>query len=193
MDNSLLKNQKKFPNATIPNVITFGGLIFALTGIYLLLNDQILIAIIFLTLSDVWDTLDGYIARKFKMFSPIGADLDSLVDAIAYMIPPFIIAVLSGSNILIFTAGIFVACGIFRLAKFNVEEKIIGYGKGMQTPIAAHFIYLSVVMGMPYEILPLAYLGLSILMISPFLIKSKFSTGTSLILMPMIIFLVIFQ
>ena len=91
----------KFENLTIPNSITYGGLLFALIGICLLFKDQVVLAIIFLTLTDAFDMADGYIARKFKMYSPLGADLDNLVDVIAFVIPPFIIISRLGFSFLI--------------------------------------------------------------------------------------------
>lgn len=184
---------KRFKNLTIPNFITYGSLFFALTGIYLLFRNQIVLAIIFLTLCDLFDTLDGYIARKFKMFSPIGADLDSLVDVIAFVVPPFIIAVLLHSNLLILTAVIFVAGGIYRLARFSTEKKIPGYVKGLQVPVAAHLIYLAVLINSPISIIPVLYLILGLLMVSTFKSKSMLSTGTSLVLMPIIVILAAIQ
>jgi len=163
--------QKKFPNATIPNAITFGGLLFALVGIYLLLNDQIVIAIIFLTLSDLWDILDGYIARKFKMFSPIGADIDSLVDVIAFVIPPFIIALIFGGTILFVSAIFMVGCGVYRLARFNVEKTPSGYRKGISISPPAHLIYTAILLNIVPAYLSVLYMLLGILMISTIPIK----------------------
>ena len=184
---------KRFENLTIPNLITYGGLLFALIGIYLLIKNQIVLAIIFLTLCDVYDTLDGYIARKFKMFSPIGADLDSLVDVIAFVVAPFIIAIQLNSNPLILTAVFFVGCGIYRLARFNAEKKIPGYVKGLQVPIAAHIIYLTILINPPILILSVIYFILGLLMVSTFKSKSRFSTGASLVLMPIIVILAAVQ
>ena len=171
-----MSDQKKFPNATIPNAITFGGLLFAFIGIYLLLKDQILIAIIFLTLTDVWDVLDGYIARKFKMFSPIGADLDSLVDVIAFVVPPFIIAIIFDNNILLIASVFMAGCGIYRLARFNVEKTISGYRKGVSISPPPQLIYTAILIGIVPIYLSILYVFLGVLMISTLLIKKKHST-----------------
>ena len=184
---------KRFKNLTIPNGITYGSLLFALIGIYLLIKNQFILAIIFLTLCDVFDTLDGYVARKFNMKSPFGADLDSLVDVTAFLIPPFIIALMLNSIPLMLLSVFFVGCGIYRLARYNVEPGISGYVKGLQAPVAAHLVYLAVLLNPPILIIQIIYLILGLLMISTFKTKSTFSTGTSLVLMPIIVILATVQ
>jgi len=150
MTDTHFNNGKRFENLTIPNGITYGCLIFALIGIYLLIKNQIILAIIFLTLTDVFDSADGYIARKFKMYSPIGADLDNLVDIIAFVVPPFLIAIIFGGNILILTAAFMICCAVYRLARFRVDSRVSkvnpdkiysSYGKGLSICPAAHLIY----------------------------------------------------
>jgi len=184
MKNPLSTIQKQFPNASIPNAISLVGLASVLIGIHLLFNDQTLMAIVFITFSNVFDSIDGHLARRFKMFSPIGADLDSSIDVIAFLIPPFIIAVLSGSTPFIIAAGFFVACGVFRIARFAAEEKYAdGYGKGMQVCITAQFLYLPVILGFSSQSLSIIYIILSLLMLSAFPIKANSSTVINLILM----------
>jgi len=189
MKDTQFNAEKRFKNLTIPNFITYGGLLFALIGIYLLIKNQIILGIIFLTLCDVFDTLDGYIAKKFNMKSPIGADLDSLVDVIAFLIPPFIIALALISTPLVVISVFFVGCGIYRLARFNVETEIPGYVKGLQVPVAGHIVFLTVLINPSILIIQVIYLILGLLMISSFKSKSVFSTGTSLVLMPIIVIL----
>ena len=67
--------------------------------------------------------LDGYITRKFNMKSPIGSDLDSLVDVFAFVIPPFIIALILDINLLLISSAFMVDYGVYRLARFNIVEK----------------------------------------------------------------------
>ena len=160
MTNTQFNSEKGFKNLTIPNCITYGGLLFALIGIYLLINNQIILAIIFLTLTDVFDIADGYIARKFKMFSPIGGDLDSLVDVIAFAVPPFIIALIFGSNLLIASSVFMVGCGIYRLARFNVEKTVSGYRKGVSISPPVHLIYTAILINIVPMYLSILYIFL---------------------------------
>ncbi len=167
---------QKYKNLTIPNFVSYFTLLFSLSGIYLLLNDQFLFgALLLWSVCDVFDTLDGFIARKFNMFSPLGADLDSLIDVIAFLIPPFLIGLQSKNSFLIASAFIFVASGIYRLARFNVEKTATGVVAGMQASLAAHFVYLALLINSPSYLLPFIYLILSFLMILPIQSKGKYS------------------
>jgi len=161
-------NSNQFKNLTIPNLITYFTLVFSLGGIYLLLNGHSWLgALLLWTICDVFDTLDGFVARKFNMFSPLGADLDSLIDVFAFLVPPFLIGLQSGNDFLLISAIIFVFSGIYRLARFNVEKSPQGIVVGLQASLAAHLIYLSVLINVPSNYLSIIYIILSFLMISP--------------------------
>ena len=162
----------QFKNLTIPNVISYFTLTFSLCGIYLLLNSQFLLgAILLWTACDIFDTLDGYVARKFKLFSPLGADLDSLIDVIAFLVPAFLISLQSGSELLMFSAFIFVFSGIYRLARFNVEKNAKNVVVGLSASLAAHLLYSFILMNVSHNAMAIVYIILSLLMVSP--IKSK--------------------
>ena len=172
--NRLINNQ--FKNLTIPNLITYFTMAFSLGGIYLLLNVHFLLgALLFCTVCDVFDTLDGFVAKKFNMFSPLGADLDSLVDVIAFLIPPFLIGLQSGNDFLLISAFLFVFSGTYRLARFNVEKNSKGVVVGLQASLAAHFIYLSLLINVPSNYLSIIYIILSFSMISSIKSKGKHS------------------
>ncbi len=181
----------RFENLTIPNFITYFTLAFSLSGIYLLLNSNFLLgALLLLTVCDIVDTLDGFIAKKFNMFSPLGADLDSLVDVIAFLIPPFLISLQSGNDFLITSAFIFVFSGIYRLARFNVEKNSQGVVVGLQASLAAHLIYLSLLINVPSNYLSIIYIILSLLMISPIKSKGKHSLYLTALLITLNILLI---
>ena len=181
--NMQLNAEKKFENLTIPNCITYGGLLFALIGIYLLVRNQIILAIIFLTLTDVFDMLDGYVARKFNMKSPIGSDLDSLVDIVAFVIPPFIIALIFDINILIIASVFMVGCGVYRLARFNTEKKVSGYVKGLVASLPPHFIYTAILLNVSLGFLSIFYVIFGMMMISTILTKTKYMYLTTISIM----------
>ena len=173
----------KFKNLTIPNCITYGGLLFALIGIYLLIKNQIILAIIFLTLTDVFDMLDGYIARKFKMFSPLGGDLDSLVDMFAFVVPPFIIALIYDNNLLIASSVFMVGCGVYRLARFNVVKKVLGYRMGLTASLPPHFIYTAILLNISLGFLSIFYVIFGIMMVSTMLTKNEYSRFITIFIM----------
>ena len=175
--------KKRFENLTIPNCITYGGLLFALIGIYLLIKNQIVLAIIFLTLTDVFDMADGYVARRFNMKSPLGADLDSLVDMVAFVIPPFIIALVFNNDLLIISSVFLVSCAIYRLARFNVEKKVPGYIKGLVASLPPHFIYTAILLNITTVYLSIFYVIFGIMMVSTILTKKKYTDITTISIM----------
>lgn len=76
-----------------------------------------------LPLALLLDIADGYVARMDRARqSPFGADLDSLADVISFGVAPavlgFALGMRGGWDRLILTY--FVACGVSRLARFNV-------------------------------------------------------------------------
>lgn len=91
---------------------------------YIAKNDKNLLWIVFLLLPVALrcDVLDGYLARRGKKKSVLGADLDSLADIISFGVAPAVLGFTLGLrgvwDILLLTY--FVVCGISRLARFNV-------------------------------------------------------------------------
>ena len=78
----------------------------------------------------IFDVLDGRIARWRKKSSVLGRELDSLADIISFGVAPALIAYGCGMNGLIdrlILAG-FVACGVSRLARFNVTAEALSLG-----------------------------------------------------------------
>lgn len=133
------------------------------------------IAIIFLAFCDVFDATDGYVARRFDMSTPLGIELDSLVDVTSFVVPPFLIGLLFFQNHYVMPFAMFyVCCGVFRLARFNVEVTP-GYFIGLPVSIAAHLIYLSLLLHIPFEHLPFLYPIIAILTVSPFKLKKRYS------------------
>jgi CDP-diacylglycerol--serine O-phosphatidyltransferase len=119
-----------------------------------------------------FDLLDGYVARRQSRHSALGADLDSLSDIVSFGVAPAALGFALGLHglwdgiILIY----FVACGISRLARFNVtatqladEEGKVKYYEG--TPITSSIVIVAI-LGIAYGLgriddqLPLGTLSL---------------------------------
>src|SRR5204862_5963318 len=80
----------------------------------------------------VFDVLDGRIARWRQKSSAMGRELDSLADVISFGVAPALIAYGCGMQGLydrIVLAG-FVACGVSRLARYNVTAEQLSGGTG---------------------------------------------------------------
>jgi CDP-diacylglycerol---serine O-phosphatidyltransferase len=103
----------------------------------------------------IFDILDGYVARRGKRQSLIGADLDSLADVVSFGVAPAVIGFTLGLrgiwDVTILT--FFVVCGISRLARFNVtaedlagETGKVAYFEG--TPIPTSVLLVAVLAGL---------------------------------------------
>ena len=78
----------------------------------------------------VFDVLDGRIARWRQMTSALGRELDSLADVISFGVAPAIIAYGCGmqgfyDRIIL---AYFVACGVSRLARYNITAEALSGG-----------------------------------------------------------------
>jgi CDP-diacylglycerol---serine O-phosphatidyltransferase len=93
---------------------------------------QFMLAAGLLPVALVFDVLDGRIARWRQRHSPLGRELDSLSDVISFGVAPAALAFAAGMRggwdraVLIY----FVACGVSRLARFNVTAEALSEGEG---------------------------------------------------------------
>jgi len=99
----------------------------------------------------VFDVLDGRIARWRQRTSAMGRELDSLADVISFGVAPAAIAYGCGMQGLYdrVVLGFFVACGVSRLARYNVTaEKLSGGGDKVKyfegTPIPTSLVLVVV-------------------------------------------------
>ena len=85
-----------------------------------------------IALALLFDTLDGRVARMTKTSTEIGVQLDSLADVLTFGIAPIILAygwaigatfpeTSSLHNIGLFVLFMYLMCGTFRLARFNLQ------------------------------------------------------------------------
>lgn len=78
----------------------------------------------------VFDVLDGRVARWRQQSSTLGRELDSLADIISFGVAPAVIAYGCGMQGLYdrIVLAYFVACGVSRLARFNVTAEALSDG-----------------------------------------------------------------
>lgn len=93
-------------------------------------RNTFLLAAALLPLALIFDALDGRVARWRQRCSPIGRELDSLADIISFGVAPAALAFASGMqggwDVLVLLY--FVACGVSRLARFNVTAEQLAAG-----------------------------------------------------------------
>ncbi len=118
---------------TLANAVCGTGALFS-TMTYLETSDVRHIyyacALVFAAL--IFDILDGRIARWRQKTSTLGRELDSLADVISFGVAPAIIAYGCGMQGLYdrIVLVCFVACGVSRLARYNVTADALSEGTG---------------------------------------------------------------
>jgi len=95
----------------------------------------------------ILDAADGYLARKWGVFSDFGAELDSLADLTSFVVANSVLIFFwfHGSVNLwlqIAAAIVFLLGGAFRLARFNVQPTSGGIFEGMPTTGVAILVAL---------------------------------------------------
>ena len=83
----------------------------------------------------IFDILDGRIARWRQHASVMGRELDSLADVISFGVAPAVIAYGCGMQGLYdrIVLGYFVACGVSRLARYNITAEALTGDEGKVT------------------------------------------------------------
>ena len=102
-----------------------GAIFFAMAFIAHGQASKIYGAGIVLVCAVVFDLMDGRVARWRHSASPMGRELDSLADAVSFGVAPACLAYAVGFNGAWDTAALifFVACGISRLARYNITSE----------------------------------------------------------------------
>ena len=118
---------------TLANAVCGVGALFSVMT-YLETNDvrHVYFAGALVLAALVFDVLDGRIARWRQKSSPMGQELDSLADVISFGVAPAIIAYGCGMQGLYdrIVLACFVACGVSRLARYNVTVEALSEGTG---------------------------------------------------------------
>ena len=115
-------------NAVSGTSAVFSGMTYLQTGYV----ERIYVACALVFAGLVFDILDGRIARWRQKTSAMGRELDSLADVISFGVAPAVLAYSCGMQglydrvILVF----FVACGVSRLARYNVTAEKLSDGAG---------------------------------------------------------------
>jgi CDP-diacylglycerol--serine O-phosphatidyltransferase len=103
-------------------------------------------------ISFVCDGLDGFVARLLNTESEIGKQLDSLSDIVSFGVAPAYLYYLMApddSYICMAVPSLVVVAGAFRLARYNVMEKV-NYFRGLPIPSAA-FFFVGIVLAIDNE------------------------------------------
>ncbi len=132
-----------------PNLLTLSSLCFAFFSMLKTSEGAYTFAAWLLLISFVCDGFDGKVARLLNASSELGAEFDTLSDFVAFGIAPaFLVYKYALSNLGILGIAavlIYITCGGFRLARFNLSNSVVETGtkqpfEGLPIPGAASLI-----------------------------------------------------
>jgi len=136
--------KKRITRSVVPNLLTLGNLFSGFTALVHISNNELVLGAIFIFIAAVFDMLDGLTARLINATSELGAELDSLCDAVSFGVAPafmlYNVYFYQIGDYGILLASLPALAGVLRLARFNVllssfEDKL--YFRGMPIPAAA--------------------------------------------------------
>ncbi|MDF2946120.1 MAG: CDP-diacylglycerol--serine O-phosphatidyltransferase [Bacillales bacterium] len=158
-----------FIRKSVPNLFTIGNLLCGVYSITLSMSGHIKTAVILIFTAAFLDLFDGKVARKLKVNSEFGVELDSLADVVSFGVAPALLfhTLAHPSWLTSLAFVIYPTMGALRLAKFSVSPTI-GYFMGIPIPLAGLTISA---MGYFNYSNPYITIILAILMVSPIRVK----------------------
>lgn len=168
-----------FNKSWVPNGLTTLNLVFGTCSILCTFNGQLTYAAICILLALVADGLDGRSARALGVSSEIGKEMDSLCDLVSFGAAPAILAY----SLQLHTFGpfgwvaavFFAVCGMWRLARFNVNTTVVhGFFMGLAIPAGGCLIATSTLLctAINYDLSQLSYAYPVIVMVVAYLMIS---------------------
>jgi len=123
----------------LPNMCTAANLFFGMLSILATFEGNFFYASVFILLALIADGMDGRVARALNAASELGKEMDSLCDLGSFGIAPAFLAYafcLHNFGTLGKAAAIiFALCGMWRLARFNVNTNVVhGFFMGLAIP-----------------------------------------------------------
>ena len=152
---------------------------FGFLAIIMMTKGDLNLAAMFILVAVIFDSLDGWVARKSKRVDRygFGKNIDSICDVISFGVAPGMLLYTASTSyfipyINILVALLIVLCGILRLSRFNVltdSSPNLGEGKfiGLPIPTTALILgsyYLSGIFNIEWALIMMTVV--SILMIS---------------------------
>jgi CDP-diacylglycerol--serine O-phosphatidyltransferase len=158
------------------NIATLFNLSLGAFAIIAISTGQPRLALLLIFVAAFTDRLDGMIARRFKIESDFGKQLDSLSDLISFGVAPALL-IYNGLYLeyglpVIFAVILYIICGAVRLARFNVSHNP-GYFIGIPITVAGTILTFSYlfIQSSPYGFHLYFTVLLALLMVSPFKVK----------------------
>ena len=114
----------------IADIFTVGNLFCGILSIFLATDGLFDLSALLLFFAVLFDVLDGKIAGLLHQKNLFGKQIDSMSDLVSFGVAPALLYYsLSSPGILgIIVALFFVACGMLRLARYNISEEAVFEG-----------------------------------------------------------------
>ncbi|NOX21385.1 MAG: CDP-diacylglycerol--serine O-phosphatidyltransferase [Nitrospirae bacterium] len=130
----------------LPNSLTICGMFFGFYALISAIKGDYVRAAWAILIANIFDGLDGWMARLTNTTTKFGLELDSLSDLVAFGIAPAVLvytwSLMPFGRVGTATAFLFAACGALRLARYNIQmvstERLAF--TGMPIPAAASVI-----------------------------------------------------
>jgi len=148
----------------IANMVTYLNITMGVMAIYFIVKGDFFTAIVMAWIGGACDIADGKLARKYKLSTEFGIQLDSFADFLSFVVmPAFLLfyavkqytSVSSFQEILLGLVFIwYIVNGLIRLVEFNLksdEGEVAKFFEGVPTPLGAillWIIYLFVAYGL---------------------------------------------
>ncbi|MBZ9636773.1 CDP-diacylglycerol--serine O-phosphatidyltransferase [Clostridium sp. FP1] len=165
--------------SSIPNILTFGNLIFGLLSLLMTFQANYMLSVIFILLAGIMDRYDGQVARLLQVSSELGKELDSLADLVSFGVAPSMLIFnlynfisLGYLSYIVFL--VYPVAGAYRLARYNCskfDDVYTGIPITMAGMLVALYALLTLNSPHNFPLTIIIMFILSYLMISKFQIK----------------------
>jgi CDP-diacylglycerol---serine O-phosphatidyltransferase len=161
------------------DALSFANLLSGLISIYFSIQKEFPLALIFIGLAIIFDSLDGTIARALKRESLLGLQLDSFSDLVSFGMATTTLLVMRFDFALpiLVASAVLIGAGAYRLARYNVIKIQNPTSKTyIGTPITWNgIIFPALFLLNAHEVIvTVVLLLMSILMVSTMRIKRPF-------------------
>lgn len=149
-----LENGSPLPRGVylLPNLLTTAGLFAGFYSMVASLHGEFQVAAVAILIANVFDALDGRVARFTRTTTRFGIEYDSLADLVAFGVAPGMLiyrwALEPWGSWGWLAAALYVTCAALRLARFNVQFDAVEkrHFVGLPTPAAAEAIAATVLL-----------------------------------------------
>ena len=143
----------------LPNACTAANLFFGMLSILATYEGNFFYASVFILLALIADGMDGRVARALNAASELGKEMDSLCDLGSFGVAPAFLAYAfcmhNYGTLGKAAAIIFALCGMWRLARFNVNTNVVhGFFMGLAIPAGGCIVATTTLLFLAKDIHP---------------------------------------